>query len=414
MSPKSISLISTFVNAGLAILKLFIGLATHSVALMADALHSGLDIVSSFVAFLGIKTSVKPADPKHPYGHERYESLASFIVVLLLFITSAWILFEAIKNIIAKEASAQFSIWGIIIIAATIVINEVMARFKFSIGNKHSSLVLVADAEHSRADAISSVAVLVGLFAIKFYPLADSILAILVALYIFYEAIRLSRDSIDSLVDTANPEIEKKIKSILVKEKFEFSEIKTRRIGASNFAEISLLCDPKIQMDKATALVKNLEEKLLNSIPELKQVSLIVKSHEFTEKVIRPAFGRHFHFRRGFERIGPKKPNLSKEKETKRIVVPLHAGEIAPEFGASEYLVVDIDNQGKLLQKNTVKNPYFEASGPAHGTKCVKSLSADKVIAKHIGENAKTNLKAQNIDIEIIDANKKLKDLKFN
>ncbi len=413
MSPKNISFISTLLNLGLAVLKFIIGFFSRSIALMASTLDSGLDVISSFITFLGIRAAEKPADIKHPYGHERYESLVSFVIVLLLFASAGWISFEAIKNIITKEEMAQFSLMGIILMAVSIIVTEIMARLKFYFGNKFSSLALVADAEHSRADVISSSAVLGGLILVKLYPLADSFLAVFVSGYIFYRAFHLGKEAVDSLVDTANPELENKIKEFLKANNCSFENIKTRKIGQSNFAEISLLYDPRIKIDEATALTKKIEEKLLNTFPELKQVSLLVKSHEFAESITRPRFGRFFCFRRGFEKIGPAKPSLPKEKG-KRIAIPLENDEIASEFGAPDYLIVDVDENNKVLQKIKVKNPYFEVSGPAHGTKFIKSVSVDKVIIKHIGENAQKNLEALGVKVEVIDKEKKLSNLKFS
>jgi cation diffusion facilitator family transporter len=303
-NPKALALFSTLVNAGLAFFKFIIGASIHSMALMADALHSGLDIISSLVTFIGIKAAQKPADKRHPYGRERYESLAGFVVVLLLFITAGWILFEAIKNILTQESMARFSLWGIILVAVTIIINEVMARLKFSLGNKFSSLALVADAEHSRADAISSIAVLMGLILIKFFPLADNVLAILVALYIFYEAYQLSKESIDSLVDVANPKLEEEIKNYLGQKRFDFSEIKTRKIGSINFAEIKIKLNPHLKVKQATSIIKNLENQLISKLPQLKQVAIIVESHDFVQSTTAPQLGRRFRFRRGLG-LGP-------------------------------------------------------------------------------------------------------------
>jgi len=412
MTPKSVSLISTLINLGLVVLKFLVGLATRSIALMAEALHSGLDVVSSFIAYLGIRTAEKPADKRYPYGYERYEGIASLVVVFLLFITAVWILYEGVTALIQKDSVAEFSIWGIVIMAASVVINEIIARLKFKVGNENSSIALVADAEHSRADVISSLAVLVGLVLIKFYPLADSILAILVALYIFYEAIELSRESIDSLVDKSNPEIEKQIKDILKKENIEAEEIKTRRVAASNFAEISLLFDPREKADEISRKTEKIENLLLDKISELKQVSINVKSHDIKRQTTKSRFfGGRFRFGRGIKPIGPKKPKTKTGESSKRIVIPIKEGEVSNEFGSAEYLIFDVDKLGKVIKKTKQKNPYFEPQGMGHGAKFIKSVSADKVITKYLGENAKRNLEALGVEIEIIERDKKLKDL---
>lgn len=93
MNPKTLSLFSFLINLLLVIGKLTTGIISHSVALIAEAIHSLLDVVSSLIAFLGIRASDRPADKEHPYGHEKYEGVASFIVVVLLFLTGVWILY---------------------------------------------------------------------------------------------------------------------------------------------------------------------------------------------------------------------------------------------------------------------------------------------------------------------------------
>ena len=98
MNPQLVSIISIFCNLGLGIAKLIFGFFIGSVGLIADGAHSSLDVVSSFVTFLGLKTAKKPQDKEHPYGHFRAESVAGFLVSVLLAITGIWILFEAIQR----------------------------------------------------------------------------------------------------------------------------------------------------------------------------------------------------------------------------------------------------------------------------------------------------------------------------
>ncbi len=309
MNPRFLSAISVLVNIILTTLKLIVGLFSHSIALIAESLHSGLDIVSSIITYLGIRTAEKPEDETHHYGHGGYEGIASFVVSLLLFTSAVWILYEAVSNFLTGKHEAQFTLWGIGLMAASTVINEVMARLKFKSSTENSSLALASDAEHSRADVISSVAVLFGLVLIKFYPFADSLLAALVAIYIFYEAYSLSREAIDSLVDKANPELEEKIKNFLIKEGTPFFDIKTRKIGSSSFAEIDLVFNPGAHAEEITAVTKFLESRLLKKFSELKQVSLSVQSMEFTETTTKPQLGGLFRFRRRLKRKG--EPNYA-------------------------------------------------------------------------------------------------------
>lgn len=413
MNPKQLSIISTLSNLGLTILKLIVGLFSHSIALIAEALHSGLDIASSLITYLGISASEKPADKEHRYGHGGYEGVASFVVSLLLFLSAIWILFEAVSNLISGQHEVHFTIWGIVLMAASVVINEALARLKFKSSTEFSSLALASDAEHSRADVLSSVAVLIGLLLVKYFTLADSVLAALVALYIFYEAYSLSREAIDSLVDKADPELEEKLKEYLSRQSINYSDLKTRKIGSSSFAEIDLIFDPRVKADEITRLAKSLEQQLLVSFPELKQVSLTIESHDFSESVTRSQFGGKFRSHRRFEKLGPAKSVLPGGHQTKRIIVPLQDSNNAPDFGAAEYLVIDLDGQGKIVQKTTVVNKFYEPNSVGHGMKFAKSVSADKVIVKKIGQQAKNNLVQLGIEVEKIPADKKLEDLRY-
>jgi cation diffusion facilitator family transporter len=392
MNQETVSILSTFVNLILVIFKLILGFLINSAALLAEGIHSGLDVFSSFVTYLGIKAAKKPVDEKHPYGYYKAESIAGLVVTFLLFISALWILYEGGERFFKAEP-VYFSLAAIVLMVFSTGINEIMARLKFKVGQKTESLSLVADAEHSRADVISSLGVLLGLFLIKFFPLADAILAVLIGLYIIFECFSLGKEVTDSLLDVANKDLEEKIKEICKKEGIEVSGIKTRKIGPANFAEIKINLSPQLKIDQASNISKSLENKLLDTLPELKYAVISVESHEFKEGAIVPRFAKRFGFRRGFEPIGPK-------KQGKRIIIPIEQGEISEHFGVAEYLVIDRDEKGKILFKEFIKNPYFEEKY-GHGTKFAKAISADTIITKHIGENAKRNLEASSVEIKI-------------
>jgi len=168
MNPQTVSIISTLLNLGLGISKLIFGFLIGSVALIADGIHSGVDVFSSFITFLGLKTARKPVDREHPYGHYRAESLAGFLVAILLAISGIWILYEAFERFFGGGV-VRLSLGAILVVIISIAVTEFLARLKFYYGRKHKALSLVADAEHSRADALSSVGVLGGLFLIRYF-----------------------------------------------------------------------------------------------------------------------------------------------------------------------------------------------------------------------------------------------------
>ncbi len=399
MNQEKVSIISTIVNFILAIFKLVAGLMVGSVALIADAIHSGLDVFSSLVTFLGIRTAKKPVDEKHPYGFYRAETIAGLLVALILALSAIWIIYEGINRFLKLEP-VIFTFWAIGLMAVSMVVNEGMARLKFYYGRKHESLSLVADAEHSRADVISSSGVLIGLILIRYFIYADAVIAILIGLYIIRKSFSIGKEITDSLLDVANKRVEERIRKICSAHKIGISGLKTRKIGAANFAEFKIELDPKLKVEEVGKITKNLEDRLLRNIPELKYIVISIEPYQMKRSTIIPDFGKTICASEGLERIGPKK--LGERK-----IIPVENGEISRTFGAKEYLVIDKKNE-KILQKAMVKNPFFEG-GFAHGARFAKAVSADKVITKEIGPNAKANLESFNIEIEI--TNKKLEDI---
>ncbi len=398
VNTESLSLISAFLNLFLALGKIFVGWFSKSMALMSEGIHSFADVISSFISFLGIRMAKKPENEKHQYGYARYESLAAFFVVLLLFFSSLAILWEAIQRLLLKESPAIFNIWGIVIMALSTIINWFMSKWKFKVASQESSLALTTDAEHSRVDAISSIALLIGLYLIKYWPIADSILAIGVASYILFEIYPLTKEVLGSLTDVANPELKEKIEKILKEQNLQYKDIKTRKVGSVNFAEISLLCDPQLKIDEVSAITNSLEKELLKKIPELKQISISVKSHEIQSNTIRPFWGRTIKYFKKREKL----VNLPKQGNW-RIIIPMeNETDISLSFGSKFYFIIDLDKDKKqIIKKTFLKNPYFSEQG-SHGVKFVKDVEPNEVITKQIGESALTNLENQKIKVKII------------
>jgi len=401
MTPQVISIISTLINLGLGISKLIFGFLIGSVALVADGIHSGLDVFSSFITFLGLKTARKPVDEKHPYGYWKAESLAGFLVALLLAISGLWILYEAIMRFFGEQI-VKLSIGAVSVVVISILITEILARLKFHYGRKYQSLALVADAEHSRADVISSIGVLAGLILVKYFSLIDAIIALFLGGYILYEAFKVGREITDSLLDVANKDVEERIKKICSSHKIEISQIRTRKIGAVNFAEIRIKLPPKLKVEEVQKIIDTLEERLLTNIPELKQIVISIEVYEMAKSIVLPKFGKKIGILKGFERIGPKKLG-------ERIVIPLKNEEISPLFGAERYLVID-KKDGNILTKKVINNPYFEQES-AHGARFVKAARADRVLTQEIGPNAKQNLENFGIKVEIISPEKNLDNI---
>lgn len=401
MRPQHVSLISTFTNIGLGASKLVFGVMTGSAALVADGIHSSIDVFSSFITFLGFQVAKKPEDEKHPYGHWKAESIAGFFVALLLGVSGTWITVESISRFFGEEP-VNLNTGAVVVVFLSVVFAEILARLKFHYGRKYRALSLIADAEHSRADAISSVGVLGGIVLINYFPLADAIVAFGIGIYILFEAFRIGREITDSLIDVSDKETERKIEKICFSHKVELSSLKTRKIGGFSSAELKVKLPPKLKVEDVQKLTETLEERLLSNIPELKQVIISIESYDVIRNIVLPKLGKRIGTLEGFEKIGP-------EKKGERTIIPLQGEKVAPLFGSEEYLVFD-KKENRNVFKEKIKNPYFKKDSPK-GSRFAKAIRADKIITFQIGDNAKQSLENFSIEVEKINSQKKLEDI---
>ena len=194
---------SIVVNILLFAVKIIIGLSIKSVALIADAIHTLADCATSVVVIIGFKIAQKPSDREHPFGHGRMESIATLIVSVLLFIAGFELMEKSIHSI-AKPEESTASLSMILIIAGTIIIKELMARFSYQLGDIIDSQTLKADALHHRTDAITTGLVVVALIASHFgFHKVDGIMGAFVSLVIFYSAYDIAKEAISPLLGEA-------------------------------------------------------------------------------------------------------------------------------------------------------------------------------------------------------------------
>ena len=192
--------VSTTVNLVLFIFKLFIGLMTGAVSLIADAIHTLSDVITSLIVIWGFNQAKKPADMGHPYGHGRAEYIATLIISILLCVAGIEFIETAVHRI-QNPILIISDWWMIIILGLTIIIKEITARYAEFLSSKIASGLLHADAWHHRTDAISSVLVLMALIAGNFgYPSIDGWAGLFVALILIYTGFDIARDSVDDLI----------------------------------------------------------------------------------------------------------------------------------------------------------------------------------------------------------------------
>jgi cation diffusion facilitator family transporter len=297
---ERIAKISILANIILAGGKIAVGIISNSSAILAEGIHSFMDIFSSAIGYIGIKISRKPEDQKHPYGHYKFEVLAGFFITLILFGTGVGIIYEAYQNFLNPSLiKIPVLAFGVMIFSA--LVNEIMARLKIHFGKKENSMALLSDGFHSRVDVYASFAVFVGLFLTKYWIYTDSLLAFLIGAYIIKKSFSLGKEAIDSLLDvSAGPEIEEKIKSIAKKENIEIDSLKTQKKGSAVTANLEITLPNNLKVEEATKISNSLREKLIKTIESLQYVAIQITSHEVETGFYRPAFGRGF----GWQKLG--------------------------------------------------------------------------------------------------------------
>jgi len=298
---EKIAGISVLANFVLAVMKLIVGFISSSASVLAEGIHSTMDILSSAISFVGIKISKKPVDKKHPYGHYKFEVLSGLIITIILFFTGLWMIYKAYSSFVnPSEISVTYVAIGVMLFSA--IVNEVMARLKINYGKKENSLSLISDGVHSRVDVYTSIAVLIGLFLVRYFGwvYADFILAGLIGLYIIKESFELGKEATDSLLDvSAGEEMEEKIKGIIKKEKISFSDLRTQKKGSIITANFKIKLPSNLKIEDATKISEKLRRKLIKEIDILEYVAIQIESHDFETSYYEPrdlieGFGKGF------------------------------------------------------------------------------------------------------------------------
>ena len=157
-----VALLSVLATVGLIVAKLAVGLLTGSLAILAEAAQSTLDLVSSLFTLVAVRVAGRPPDPEHRYGHGKAESLAAFIQAALLLVTAGYISYQALQRIFGAPVRIEISFWAFAVMIASIVVDLVRSRYLMRVAREYNSQALAADALSFRTDILSSIVLLTG------------------------------------------------------------------------------------------------------------------------------------------------------------------------------------------------------------------------------------------------------------
>jgi cation diffusion facilitator family transporter len=206
-SPQRTALVSVIAAAALVAIKLVLGLLSHSLGVLAEAIHSATDLAAALLTFFAVRVALRPADREHPYGHGKAEHLSALGESIILSGASIAIAVESVYRLAGHAHRVDARWYTFAVLLAVIAIDATRSLASHRAADRYDSAALSANALHFTLDLLGSVAVLVGLVLVRAgHPQADSIAALLVAGLVLFSAGRLMRRSVDALMDAVSPE----------------------------------------------------------------------------------------------------------------------------------------------------------------------------------------------------------------
>jgi cation diffusion facilitator family transporter len=265
--------LSVVSNSILILLKVVAGAVTGSIAIITEAVHSSIDLLASIVAYLSLRKADEPADAEHQYGHAKAENLAAAIEGMLILVGAGVIVYESARRLTSGGEIENIG-FGIAVIGVSAAVNVVVSSYLYRRARAHDSPALEGDAAHLRADAATSIAVLIGLVLIEVtgYEQVDAIVALMVASAIVYTGVRILSRSSRVLMDEALPQDELDMVRRLIAghpstELESFHKLRGRRAGSVRHIDLHLQFAPGTSLERAHEVAHELQSSVRARIP---------------------------------------------------------------------------------------------------------------------------------------------------
>ena len=262
---RSITIWSVLVNILLMTIKIFSGILIRSSALIADGFHSLSDLATDFVVLAGIRLSSRPPDEAHPYGHKRFETLATQLVGLILMVAGFGFIWRASSAVFRGEENFPGA-WMLAVACISVVAKEILFSITRKVSRETHSTALYANAWHHRSDSLSSGAVLIGgVASLLGWGYADHVATIIVGLMIIGVAGKILYEGLIEITEhSADEESIEKISKILSEESevLDWHALRTRKVGGELFVDLHLLVDPEISVRDSHVICERIEERI--------------------------------------------------------------------------------------------------------------------------------------------------------
>ncbi len=274
-----IAALSVASNTVLVVLKLVVGLMIGSVAVISEAIHSGMDLAAAIIALYAVRTASRPADDEHPYGHGKAENISGTVEALLIFAAAGWIIWEAGRKLMGQHQVEMLG-WGVAVMGFSTVVNIIVSEMLFRTARKTDSIALEADAWHLRTDVYTSAGVMAALgfialtethFTALHAHWIDPVAGIVVAMLIMQAAWHLTKNSARDLMDAALPEDEARAIEVVLRDSVDgvrgYHKLRTRKAGSQRFVDVHVLVDPQMTVARAHEVAYAVEDAIKRCLP---------------------------------------------------------------------------------------------------------------------------------------------------
>jgi cation diffusion facilitator family transporter len=263
---------------GLTGMKIVVGALTGSLGILAEAAHSGFDLLAAMMTWLAVRLSSRPADRSHPYGHGKIENLSALFETLLLLGTCGWIIVAATNRLIHRRVDVDVTFWSFAVMATSIVVDISRSRMLYRTARKHKSHALEADALHFSTDIWSSAVVIVGLIGVvvgdrvprlESLHYADAVAAMLVAAIVVQVSVKLGVRTISVLMDSAPAGLEEQIVSTVeaIPGVRDCHRVRLRYSGPQLFVDLHVLINGDESFRRVHELTEVIEQAIADIAP---------------------------------------------------------------------------------------------------------------------------------------------------
>ena len=275
---RKISAVGIGGNIFLSAFKLYAGLAGRSAAMVSDAIHSLSDVFATFTAWLGVRLSRRAADEGHPYGHDRFECLASLVLGLILLGTGLGIGTGGVKRLLSGEVPAAPGRIALVAAVVSILTKEAMFRYVRHYAGVLNSSAFLADAWHHRSDALASVGSLLGIAGSMLgYHALDSVACVIICVFILKVAVDILRDALQKLLDSScDPALERELAAFIEERDgvVALDSLRSRRFGDKIYLDAEIAVDGKLSLADAHAIAEAVHDTVEQAYPDIKHIMI--------------------------------------------------------------------------------------------------------------------------------------------